>query len=86
MGFTNVINLIDGLDGLAAGVTRDRRGELLVLAAQGNRLDAAALRRALIGACSAFLRYNFNPASIFMGDSGAHVPRLHARGDLARWA
>jgi len=71
LGFTNVINLIDGLDGLAAGVTAIAAASLLVLAAQGNRLDAAALAAAVIGACVAFLRYNFHPASIFMGDSGA---------------
>jgi UDP-GlcNAc:undecaprenyl-phosphate GlcNAc-1-phosphate transferase len=71
VGFTNVINLIDGLDGLAAGVSAIAAASLLVLAAQGNRLEAAALAAAVIGACVAFLRYNFNPASIFMGDSGA---------------
>lgn len=71
LGFTNVINLIDGLDGLAAGVSAIAATGLLILAAQGNRLDAAALAAAVIGACVAFLRYNFNPASIFMGDSGA---------------
>ena len=71
VGFTNVINLIDGLDGLAAGVSAIAATSLLVLALQGNRLDAAALAAAVIGACIAFLCYNFNPASIFMGDSGA---------------
>jgi UDP-GlcNAc:undecaprenyl-phosphate GlcNAc-1-phosphate transferase len=71
VGFTNVINLIDGLDGLAAGVSAIAGTMLLVLAAQTNRLDAAALAAALIGACIGFLRFNFNPASIFMGDSGA---------------
>ena len=71
VGFANVINLIDGLDGLAAGVSGIAATSLLVLAAQGNRLDAAALAAAVIGACLAFLRYNFHPASIFMGDSGA---------------
>lgn len=71
VGFANVINLIDGLDGLAAGVTGIAAMSLLVLAAQGNRLDAAALAAAVIGACIGFLRFNFNPASIFMGDSGA---------------
>jgi len=71
VGFTNVINLIDGLDGLAAGVSTIAAISLAVLAAQGNRLDAAALAIAVIGACLAFLIYNFNPASIFMGDSGA---------------
>jgi UDP-GlcNAc:undecaprenyl-phosphate GlcNAc-1-phosphate transferase len=71
VSFTNVINLIDGLDGLAAGVTAIAAVSLLLLAAQANRLDAAALAAAVIGACVAFLRYNFHPASIFMGDSGA---------------
>jgi len=71
VGFANVINLIDGLDGLAAGVTTIAATSLLVLAAQGNRLDAAALAAAVIGACLGFLRFNFHPASIFMGDSGA---------------
>jgi UDP-GlcNAc:undecaprenyl-phosphate GlcNAc-1-phosphate transferase len=71
VGFTNVINLIDGLDGLAAGVTGIAAVSLLLLAAQANRLEAAALAAAVIGVCAAFLRYNFHPASIFMGDSGA---------------
>jgi UDP-GlcNAc:undecaprenyl-phosphate GlcNAc-1-phosphate transferase len=71
VGFTNVINLIDGLDGLAAGVTGIAAVSLLLLAAQANRLEAAALAAAVIGVCVAFLRYNFYPASIFMGDSGA---------------
>jgi UDP-GlcNAc:undecaprenyl-phosphate GlcNAc-1-phosphate transferase len=71
VGFTNVINLIDGLDGLAAGVSAIAATSLLVLAAQGNHLDAATIAVAIIGACVGFLRYNSNPASIFMGDSGA---------------
>ena len=71
VGFTNIINLIDGLDGLAAGVTGIAAVSLLLLAMQANRLDAAALAAAVIGVCAAFLRYNFHPASIFMGDSGA---------------
>ncbi len=70
-GFTNVINLIDGLDGLAAGITAIAATSFLVLGAQANRFEAAVLAAALIGACLGFLRYNFNPASIFMGDSGA---------------
>ena len=71
VGFTNVINLIDGLDGLAAGVSAIAAMTLLLLAAQVNRLDAAAVAAALIGACVAFLRFNFYPATIIMGDSGA---------------
>jgi UDP-GlcNAc:undecaprenyl-phosphate GlcNAc-1-phosphate transferase len=71
VGFTNVINLIDGLDGLAAGVTAIAVTSFLVLAHQGNQLVAAAVACAIIGCCLGFLRYNFNPASIIMGDSGA---------------
>ena len=72
VGFTNVINLIDGLDGLAAGVSAIAAASFLVLAAQSRTsLAAAVLAAALVGACIGFLRYNFNPASIFMGDSGA---------------
>jgi len=73
VGFTNIINLVDGLDGLAAGVTVIAATTFLVLAVQGNHLEAAVLAAALIGACVGFLRYNFNPASVFMGDSGAMV-------------
>lgn len=71
VGFTNVINLIDGLDGLAAGVSAIAASTLMVLALQANRIEAVVLAAALIGSCIGFLRYNFNPASIFMGDSGA---------------
>ncbi len=71
VGFANVINLIDGLDGLAAGVTAIAATTFLVLAMQSNQPVAAIFAAALIGACVGFLRYNFNPASIFMGDSGA---------------
>lgn len=71
VGFANVVNLIDGLDGLAAGVSAIAGASLFAIAVQGNHLEAAAMSVALIGACLGFLRYNFNPASIFMGDSGA---------------
>ncbi|MBA4370072.1 MAG: undecaprenyl-phosphate alpha-N-acetylglucosaminyl 1-phosphate transferase [Coriobacteriaceae bacterium] len=71
VGFANVINLIDGLDGLAAGVSGIAAFWFLVLAAQGNQLDAAAFAAALLGCCLGFLRYNFHPATVFMGDSGS---------------
>ncbi len=71
VAFTNVINLIDGLDGLAAGVSAIAAVSLLVLALQSNQPDAAVFAAALIGACLGFLRHNFSPASIFMGDSGS---------------
>lgn len=71
VGFANVVNLIDGLDGLAAGITAIAAVSLLVLAEESNQALAAVLAAALVGACIGFLRYNFNPASIFMGDSGS---------------
>jgi UDP-GlcNAc:undecaprenyl-phosphate GlcNAc-1-phosphate transferase len=71
VGFANVFNLIDGLDGLAAGVAAIGAASFLALALAMNQPIAAVLAAALIGACVAFLRYNFNPASIYMGDSGA---------------
>ncbi|MCL4078770.1 undecaprenyl/decaprenyl-phosphate alpha-N-acetylglucosaminyl 1-phosphate transferase [Coriobacteriia bacterium Es71-Z0120] len=71
VSFANVINLIDGLDGLAAGVSAIAGLSLFALAVQGNTLVAALLAGALVGACVGFLRYNFHPASVFMGDSGA---------------
>lgn len=71
VAFANIINLIDGLDGLAAGVSAIAAASLFVLATQGNRLDAAVLAAAVVGACVGFLRFNFHPASVFMGDSGS---------------
>lgn len=71
IAFANVINLIDGLDGLAAGIVAIATTSLLFLAVGLNRFDAAVFAVALIGSCLAFLRYNAHPASIFMGDSGA---------------
>ena len=71
VAFTNVINLIDGMDGLAAGVTAIAALAFLVLANLTNQLIAATMAAALVGVCIGFLRYNFNPASIFMGDSGS---------------
>jgi len=71
VGFANVVNLIDGLDGLAAGITAIAAVSLLVLAEESNQELASVMAAALVGACIGFLRYNFNPASIFMGDSGA---------------
>jgi UDP-GlcNAc:undecaprenyl-phosphate GlcNAc-1-phosphate transferase len=69
--FANIINLIDGLDGLAAGLSGIVSLALFVIMFAAGRVDAAALAIAICGVCVGFLRYNFNPASIFMGDSGA---------------
>lgn len=71
VAFANIINLIDGIDGLAAGITAIASISLFALTFMSGRLDAAALSAALAGCCIGFLRFNFNPASIFMGDSGA---------------
>jgi UDP-GlcNAc:undecaprenyl-phosphate/decaprenyl-phosphate GlcNAc-1-phosphate transferase len=69
---TNAINLIDGLDGLAAGVCFFSAAVLLVLGLFDHRLVVSIGLAALGGATLGFLRYNFNPASIFMGDSGSY--------------
>ncbi len=68
----NAINLIDGLDGLAAGVTLFASLILLILCVTSGKLMVAMGLAALGGATLGFLRYNFNPASIFMGDSGSY--------------
>ena len=71
VAYTNIINLIDGLDGLAAGISTLASLTMFVLSVQAGRLDAAALSIAVAGSSLGFLRYNFHPASVFMGDSGA---------------
>lgn len=71
VAFANIINLIDGLDGLAAGITAISSITILVFAVLTNRPDAAVFSVLLLGACIGFLKDNFYPASIFMGDSGA---------------
>ncbi len=78
LGACNASNLIDGLDGLLSGVTAICAGGLLVVAIgmamwDNGPLDAAriTLCLALLGACMGFLPHNFNPATIFLGDSGS---------------
>lgn len=71
VGVTNTINLIDGLDGLAAGVTTIAAITLLVVALQEGQESIALLTAALAGSTLGFLPYNFNPAQIFMGDTGS---------------
>lgn len=75
VAFTNIINLIDGLDGLAAGICLISAAAFLFYGARvggdPNILQAMIISAAVAGSCLAFLRYNFHPASIFMGDSGA---------------
>ena len=71
VAYVNIINLIDGLDGLASGITLISSCTLFYMASLSGRLDAAAIAISLAGATLGFLRYNFNPASIFLGDSGS---------------
>lgn len=73
VAFANIINLIDGLDGLASGIGAISAGTIFAFAVMSHRFDSAILSVIIIGVCLGFLRYNFNPASIFMGDSGSLV-------------
>lgn len=72
VGMVNAINWIDGLDGLAAGVSGIAAFIMLVVALFMNEPAAALIAAALAGSALGFLRYNFNPAEIFMGDGGAY--------------
>jgi UDP-GlcNAc:undecaprenyl-phosphate/decaprenyl-phosphate GlcNAc-1-phosphate transferase len=71
VGCANAFNLIDGLDGLAAGVGLFATLTTLVAALTHNNLQLALVTAPLAGCLLGFLRYNFNPASIFLGDSGS---------------
>ena len=71
VGFTNIVNLIDGLDGLAAGISFIACIAVCAMTLQLGQIDLACIALALAGATVGFLRYNFNPAKIFMGDTGS---------------
>lgn len=71
VALTNAVNFIDGLDGLAAGVSAISSGTMLVIALMISEGNVAIIVAALLGACLGFLPFNFNPAKIFMGDTGA---------------
>jgi UDP-GlcNAc:undecaprenyl-phosphate GlcNAc-1-phosphate transferase len=73
LGMQNTINLLDGVDGLAAGVVAIVAGILAAAAiSKGNDENVVILSAALAGACLGFLIFNFHPAKVFMGDSGSH--------------
>jgi UDP-N-acetylmuramyl pentapeptide phosphotransferase/UDP-N-acetylglucosamine-1-phosphate transferase len=72
VGITNAINWLDGLDGLAAGVSGIAAIGLLSVSFSLHQPAAGLLAAALAGSCLGFLRYNFNPARIFMGDGGSY--------------
>jgi UDP-GlcNAc:undecaprenyl-phosphate/decaprenyl-phosphate GlcNAc-1-phosphate transferase len=67
----NLVNLIDGMDSLAAGIVAIASGSFALLAVSFGRADAAVLAAIVCGATLGFLRHNYHPAKIFMGDSGA---------------
>jgi UDP-GlcNAc:undecaprenyl-phosphate GlcNAc-1-phosphate transferase len=71
VGITNAINLLDNMDGLAAGVAAVAAGVLALHALRWGNAPLAAASLCLVGACSGFLLYNFTPASVFMGDCGS---------------
>src|SRR5690349_1371496 len=67
----NLVNLIDGMDSLAAGIVAIAAGAFAILSASFGRADAAVLSAIVCGSTLAFLYHNYHPAKIFMGDSGA---------------
>lgn len=71
IGVTNSVNLIDGLDGLASGVSIIAAGAIFVMSIIMNDIQVSLLSIALIGATLGFLFFNFHPAKIFMGDTGS---------------
>jgi UDP-GlcNAc:undecaprenyl-phosphate GlcNAc-1-phosphate transferase len=71
VGITNSVNLIDGLDGLAVGVSAISSVTILIVSLLVSEPNVALVLAALTGACLGFMPYNMNPAKIFMGDTGA---------------
>jgi len=72
VGITNSINLMDNMDGLSAGVAGVAAAFITLIGALNNQYLVSGLAAAILGACLGFLRYNFKPAQIFMGDAGAY--------------
>lgn len=71
VGITNAVNLIDGLDGLACGVSTISALTMLVIALLVSESGVAVIMASLVGACLGFMPYNRNPAKMFMGDTGS---------------
>ncbi|MDD4688934.1 MAG: MraY family glycosyltransferase [Eubacteriales bacterium] len=71
VAITNALNLIDGLDGLAVGISSITAVSLFTISIMMGDYTIALLSAALLGSCTGFLPYNFHPAKIFMGDSGS---------------
>ena len=71
VGITNAFNLLDNMDGLSAGVAAIAASTFAVIAAMNGQYLVAALGAALAGCAAGFLRHNFHPAVIYMGDAGS---------------
>lgn len=71
VGITNALNLLDNMDGLSAGIATIASAYFTLLAAMSDQYLVGALAAALFGSCIGFLFYNWNPARIFMGDTGS---------------
>jgi len=71
VGITNALNLIDGLDGLASGVSSIALSSIAIMSLMMGNITVATISLILLGATLGFLYYNFYPAKIFMGDSGS---------------
>ncbi len=71
VGITNAFNLLDNMDGLSSGVAAIAAGSIFVIASQNGQFLVAALAIGLAGCAVGFLRHNFHPARIYMGDAGA---------------
>ena len=70
-GISNAINFLDNMDGLSAGVSGVAAAFIMLLGLQNDQFLVSGLAAAVLGACLGFLRFNFKPAQIFMGDAGA---------------
>ena len=80
----NMVNFLDGLDGLAAGVCCISAATFVLIELDLGRANPAILAAIVVGATAGFLRHNFYPARIFMGDSGALLLGFRSRGSPSK--
>jgi UDP-GlcNAc:undecaprenyl-phosphate GlcNAc-1-phosphate transferase len=85
VGITNAVNLADGIDGLATGIATFAAAILFIMTSSSIYTQIPYLAAALAGASLGFLRYNFSPATIFLGDSGSLFLGFYL-GGLSLWA
>ena len=85
VAITNALNLADGIDGLAVGIATFAAAILFIMTSSTIYTLVPFLTAALAGACLGFLRYNFSPATIFLGDSGSLFLGFYL-GGLSLWA